>query len=144
MQRCEICGATEKIQRHHISYEPEIIQLLCVDCHRAVHNHGVGNAKGWTTKLFGFLKTDAEILFKEGATNEEVAEVCGISYVTASHWRKRLGLLKYPKGTWKGENRYIRDDLVKRIWTLGYESIGVYANDALDEALTQLENEKGE
>jgi len=90
-EKCEICGATEKIQRHHISYEPEIIQLLCVDCHKTVHNHGVGKAPGWTT-LFEGLKTDAEILYKEGATNKEVAKVCDISYATASHWRKKLGL----------------------------------------------------
>lgn len=61
-----------------------------MDCHKAVHNHGVGKASGWST-LFEKLKTDAEILFKEGATNKEVAKACDISYATASHWRKKLG-----------------------------------------------------
>jgi hypothetical protein len=41
---CEICGATEGLQRHHRSYDPPIIQYLCVNCHKAVHNHGVGIA----------------------------------------------------------------------------------------------------
>ena len=88
---CEICGATENIQEHHISYEPEIKQFLCVDCHKAVHNHGVGKAPGWTTKLFELLRSDAKMLFKEGATNKEVANACSVCPVTASHWRKKLG-----------------------------------------------------
>lgn len=91
MGTCEICGATENIQKHHVSYEPEIIQLLCVDCHKAVHNHGVGKASGWNS-LFEVLRNDAGLLFKEGATNKEVAKACDISYATASHWRKKLGL----------------------------------------------------
>ena len=69
---CEICGATENIQEHHISYEPEIKQFLCVDCHKVVHNHGVGKAPGWSTKLFELLRSDAKMLFEEGATNKEV------------------------------------------------------------------------
>ena len=92
VKTCEICGATGKIQRHHTSYEPEIIQFLCVDCHKTIHNHGVGKAPGWTP-LFEWLKEDAEILFKEGATNDEVANVCDISYATASHWRAKLGFI---------------------------------------------------
>lgn len=91
-EKCEICGATENIQEHHISYEPEIKQFLCVTCHEAVHNHGVGNPKGWSTQLFEILKTDVKILFKAGATNGEVARACDISMATASHWRKKLGL----------------------------------------------------
>ena len=109
IEECAICGARENLQKHHVSYEPEIIQLLCVDCHKAVHNHGVGKAPGWTP-LFGWLKEDAEILFKEGATNKEVAKACDIFRATASHWRKKLGLglpqwargIKYPyRKRWK-------------------------------------------
>lgn len=112
-EKCEICGARGNIQKHHISYEPEIIQLLCVDCHEAVHNHGVGKAPGWTP-LFKWLKTDAETLFKEGATNNEVANACGISYPTASHWRKKLGLAVKKYLNQKG-NRGIRKPLVTHI-----------------------------
>ena len=92
-EKCAICGATENIQKHHTSYEPEVIQLLCVDCHKKVHNHGVGNPPGWNPKLFETLGIDAEILFKEGATNGEVAKACDVSYATASHWRKKLGFI---------------------------------------------------
>lgn len=41
-EKCEVCGATENLQLHHISYEPEITQCLCVSCHQEVHGHGVG------------------------------------------------------------------------------------------------------
>ena len=92
VETCEICGTTEEIQEHHISYDPEIKQFLCVTCHQKKHGHGVGKAKGWTTKLSKLLKIDAKLLFKEGATNKEVANVCNITPVTASHWRKKLGL----------------------------------------------------
>lgn len=106
VEKCEMCGTTENIQEHHISYEPEIKQFLCVDCHKKIHGHGVGKAPGWTT-LFEWLKEDAEILFKEGATNKEVSKACDISYATASHWRKKLGLAKKRLG--KGKYIYIHD-----------------------------------
>ena len=107
-EKCAICGATENIQKHHVSYEPEIIQFLWVNCHKAVHNHGVGKAPGWNT-LFEALKNDAETLFKEGATNKEVAKACDISYATASHWRSKLGLEVKESPNWgtKG-NRLLR------------------------------------
>lgn len=43
LECCEECGATDNLQEHHISYEPEIKQILCVSCHQKEHpNHGVG------------------------------------------------------------------------------------------------------
>ena len=44
MKVCEICGSTDNLQLHHVSYEPEITQVLCVNCHKEVHEHGVGCA----------------------------------------------------------------------------------------------------
>ena len=113
VETCEMCGATEKIQRHHTSYEPEIIQFLCVDCHKTIHNHGVGKAPGWTS-LFEWLKEDAEILFKEGATNDEVANACDISYATASHWRGKLGFIGATK-IQKGKERESNFDVTVKI-----------------------------
>jgi len=43
---CEICGATEKLQTHHDSYDPEITRVLCVFCHTKIHQHGTGLSKG--------------------------------------------------------------------------------------------------
>ena len=35
--RCERCGTpTNKPVMHHIRYTPDIVQLLCPDCHKAV------------------------------------------------------------------------------------------------------------
>lgn len=50
MATCEKCGSTEYLQSHHISYIPEVLQTLCVNCHIAVHNHGTGNPKNPTRK----------------------------------------------------------------------------------------------
>lgn len=35
--KCKYCGSTEKLVRHHISYEPEIIEIVCVKCHVEKH-----------------------------------------------------------------------------------------------------------
>ncbi len=37
MDRCVICDRQEHIQKHHTSYFPERIILLCRGCHRLVH-----------------------------------------------------------------------------------------------------------
>lgn len=48
---CEKCGATSNIQAHHLTYERIFveletdIQLLCVDCHSAIHNKKRKKAK---------------------------------------------------------------------------------------------------
>ena len=157
IKKCAICGATENLQRHHTSYEPEIIQILCVDCHKKVHGHGVGKASGWST-LFEALKIDAELLFKEGATNKEVANACDISYATASHWRKKLGLglLRYvkklkirktrPKRN-RGKVHYIRGSKETRMARLGIieqADIVKFIDEALDEKLARDEKEREE
>jgi hypothetical protein len=37
-QICELCGSNVNIRRHHISYFPEKIIVLCNDCHTKVHH----------------------------------------------------------------------------------------------------------
>jgi 5-methylcytosine-specific restriction endonuclease McrA len=51
--RCEICGCDDKvIHAHHLTYErfmrelPQDIQLLCVPCHRKVHDKKDKSVKG--------------------------------------------------------------------------------------------------
>ena len=43
---CAICGKAAT-QKHHISYDPEILIDVCVKCHKWIHKneHGVGLAK---------------------------------------------------------------------------------------------------
>ncbi len=38
MGKCEICGSTKKTIKHHVSYNPEITQILCYSCHKKGHN----------------------------------------------------------------------------------------------------------
>ena len=40
MTECERCGATENLVHHHVSYEPEVIQILCLTCHGRLHSFG--------------------------------------------------------------------------------------------------------
>lgn len=42
--KCELCGATKSLIHHHVSYDPEIIQILCRSCHHKVHWKN-GNAR---------------------------------------------------------------------------------------------------
>ena len=149
-EKCAICGATENIQKHHTNYEPEIIQLLRVDCHKAVHGHGVGKAPGWTP-LFEWLKADAEVLFKEGATNDEVANACDISYATASHWRGKLGFigatkLQGGKVTHNGKVRrnlsiYLNEERYRFLLEKG-EKASAVAKELLEEKIDEGKAEK--
>lgn len=45
---CASCGSTMNLQVHHDQYHPPKTRLLCVKCHREIHNHGVGRAPGYT------------------------------------------------------------------------------------------------
>jgi len=35
--KCELCGATNKLVNHHISYVPERILVVCTSCHAKLH-----------------------------------------------------------------------------------------------------------
>ena len=37
-EKCEICGDTEILQRHHIQYEPPEVITVCYSCHCFIHN----------------------------------------------------------------------------------------------------------
>jgi len=37
MSECDLCGDTENVDGHHISYEPEEVVDLCRSCHQKVH-----------------------------------------------------------------------------------------------------------
>lgn len=101
---CELCGTTENLQGHHISYNPEIKQTLCIDCHQLQHpNHGVGRAKG--SFLFDKLKNEFIIESDEGRVSwTTVAKKLGISCMTACTWGKKLGIKRCRIG-----GRYIKD-----------------------------------
>lgn len=143
VELCAICGTREEIQEHHISYNPEIKQFLCVACHQKKHGHGVGKAKGWTTKFSKLLKIDAKILFKEGATNKEVANACNICPVTASHWRKKLGLglpTCIPKPPKTEEE--IEQGILKTIHNRGIYRVQAYLSYLRDQKITKRDTSK--
>lgn len=90
---CSKCHSTERLQLHHISYDPEIIIWLCIDCHLAAHKnkHGVGIYDGWK----GYSKEDIKLfakLWKKGKTYAEIHGILGATWNTLSKWRKKLEL----------------------------------------------------
>lgn len=45
--KCVICKKNEANQKHHVSYEPELIIDICKLCHQKIHqSHGVGLGEG--------------------------------------------------------------------------------------------------
>jgi len=53
---CAICKTQTQTQKHHLSYDPELVIDVCIPCHIKIHQHGVGR--------FG-VKTKQEALTKE-------------------------------------------------------------------------------
>ena len=41
--KCLGCKKVKELQKHHASYEPEIIIDICKECHIKIHRHGVGS-----------------------------------------------------------------------------------------------------
>ena len=37
LMKCVACGSRQNLQRHHVSYKPEIIAILCQSCHLSLH-----------------------------------------------------------------------------------------------------------
>lgn len=50
-KRCVKCGKTYNLHRHHVTYHPPIIRLLCAGCHRKITEINTVAAK-----LFGTNK----------------------------------------------------------------------------------------
>lgn len=42
-KKCAICGTNEKLQKHHLSYDTEMIIFLCKEHHIFLHRHATGN-----------------------------------------------------------------------------------------------------
>ena len=110
VEKCEICGATKNLQRHHISYEPEILQSLCVACHRNIHGHGVGSV-GFTGTGANLLENAHEeiiMLCEAGASNTEIANAIGVGAQTVSRWKGILGFGGQGKNI-KKENKIMKE-----------------------------------
>lgn len=46
MTKCEICGATTKLNRHHVNYEKYIdVIVLCSKCHAQLHEHSISGRR---------------------------------------------------------------------------------------------------
>jgi hypothetical protein len=58
---CVICGSTENLVSHHISYEPEIIETLCKSCHREIHCH-TSIPRNPVTKGFLLVRVETALL----------------------------------------------------------------------------------
>jgi len=50
---CKSCGSTHDLVRHHVSYRPETIQILCRACHgKTMNRHSNSNPhKDWNVPV---------------------------------------------------------------------------------------------
>ena len=130
---CAMCGATENLQVHHISYKPEVTQTLCVERHQKQHpNHGVGPSSGnGYHPLFDELKEEFLLLSEGGTvTRKMVVEKLGISYMTAYLWDKMLGIkrkhVKVRKSLYMNKNDYtnirLKKETAKMLHGIGKKS----------------------
>ena len=106
---CEICGAEKELQIHHLSYKPEVTQILCWACHQEQHaGHGVGLPIGWGPKV-NENRGKFSDLWDAGLTYNELMQEFNISYATVWNWvnilNKPKRLIRY-EGTKKSPQRY--------------------------------------
>ena len=134
-KECEICGTTENLQEHHISYEPEIKQTLCVKCHQKQHNgHGVGSSRGnGCHPLFDELKDKFYYLRKVKNKNRtSVVNELGISYMTGYLWDRKLRIIE---GIYIKESDFavlcVSIDIIKEV----YNSDDIFKN-----KITEVQN----
>lgn len=147
---CERCGTKENIQEHHICYEPEIKQYLCVNCHMKAHGnkHGVGSVgfKGTNAGLLSDLREEIMMLCEAEATNKEIAKTLGVNKATVSRWKEILGFKGVGKRIFKAKkvgskrkelNIYIKQDLEHEMILLGLNNkeIANFINNAISEKL---------
>jgi len=75
-----------------VSYEPEITEDLCVNCHKNLHNHGVGLVEGkGGTSLFSLIRDEIFMLLDAGAPDTEIADLCNVCFITVGYWKRKLG-----------------------------------------------------
>lgn len=98
MDKCELCGLTEKLQEHHTSYEPEVIQILCVGCHILQHGHGVGKAG----KHLNINQNKICIRFKNHFSEEEYIKLKIAALKEGKLISEVVSDFLREKGFWKG------------------------------------------
>lgn len=93
MSESEIREGIEKLQDHHISYDPEIKETITVKDHVKFHGHGTGIAKGESSN---FKQKEKEFvkLWEQGATYSQIMRELDISFTTVANWRRVSRLKK--------------------------------------------------
>ena len=104
MKTCLDCGSTKNLQKHHVSYNPEVTIDLCIDCHQKRHpHHGVG-VSSFENKLEG-NKKDFRMLWKKGVPYKELTNIFDVSIVTIYNWSRKLDLPIRGENAEKKQNR---------------------------------------
>ncbi|KKL11357.1 hypothetical protein LCGC14_2546630 [marine sediment metagenome] len=139
--KCKICEAEKNLQIHHLSYIPEVTQILCQSCHQNQHEgHGVGLPIGWNPRFDENREAFSKLWDKGNSSYNDLMTNFSISYATVRRWANLLN-----KGT---KNRvqntqclvsaarttYIRKERYNRIILLGREP-SKFVNDAVKEKL---------
>jgi len=117
MKYCDECGSTERLQTHHILYQPPFPQVLCTKCHQEKHNgQYTGPPKGfskrkillerWEKKFDSMNLFDLETMKvakflkrKEGATRRELVEAAKTGQIKNVGVKEVLDRIGYLIGT---------------------------------------------
>jgi lambda repressor-like predicted transcriptional regulator len=109
---CELChNKVDKLQVHHISYIPAVIQIVCISCHMKLHNRGLTSLrkkqieyKTYNNKLLRSIRREERIkMKKENYTSISVRRE------DAEEIKKR-----FP---------FLRTDALRFAWLLGHHDI---------------------
>ena len=116
---CERCHVTKTLQRHHVSYEPEVVITLCRKCHlNETHGRDVGR---WL-EIAGSTATVWEVT--------AFAKAAEITYGRA--WRflkvhgyqtKRTVTLRPPKNPWTTMDWRLPTDVLAHVWKVNPSTV---------------------
>lgn len=144
--RCYICGRKDKLQYHHILYQPISVTIrLCRFCHAKIHNHGTGSGFGewkkYPIRIYPFRIFEDFSKDWEKLTNEQLSQKYKVSVMTLYKWKDWFNLPS--KRLIKPEKTeltiYIRKEVLKYI-----DKIRDYMYDEIRKSLNKRNLSKGD
>ena len=140
---CELCGTPDDLQIHHISYDPEITQILCVSCHKKQHpGHGVGKSEN--SPMFDELRDEFIDLHLVMPNICSVAAKLEISLPTAHQWDKKTGCKAYMGRVCPDSVTYLQTPILQSVKDRLYELKNQHGHGSTGETIGWLIEELDE
>lgn len=78
---CAVCGSEKQLQRHHVSYEPEMIIDLCKQCHKKLHRNGTGRGMDNLKRKLIPIMGSTQIF-----DTSDIASTLNVGYSSVDYW----------------------------------------------------------